>query len=448
MDNIKELISQFKIPIIAVGGLLLMFILSNTVVPMIQDKIANKTPIVEIEAKNTKVYKNTDELVEGDFKVTAIHEDGAKTSISSDQIELSKTSLDPVGNSTTVTLTYKEKPSIACNVDVEIEREKVMGFECGYPNENDVIAVLYSNGELCFEGSGDTLIAEQGKYLWSKYVDQIKAVTFEKDVTPRVMDYWFDKMEELTYVGAIPSSVQSMKGTFNKCISLTTMADWTNCDSLLDISSCYAGCTNLKYTVEVPGGVVKADSAFEGCILIPKTPNLSNAVSMRQAIGMFKGCSKLVSITMPPNLIEMDSMFEDCMNLQIMPTIPASVTSMTKSFSKCVALKQLTVIPANVDKMENCFAECEFIDGTVTINANPTKMNNCFKGACVATRLDLNGSSIILDAFANSNEYGNITVNGHQPIPEIKSLDTYNKYIENLEREKLKEQQRAQQNGN
>lgn len=453
MDTVKELLEQFKVPLIIAGVAIILFIVLGKVVPIIQEANANKTPIAEIEAENDKTYKNTEELSAEDFKVTAIHEDGAKTKLSSDMVELSKTTLNQVGATTTVTLTYKEDSSIYCNVDVNVEREKIMGFQCGYPNVSNVIAVLYSNGELCFEGEGDTLTFEKGKYPWNKYDKQkdypITSVTFQKTVQPRVMDYWFENLETLTYVDAIPDTVQSMKRTFAGCTNLTTMADWTKCESLLDISECYLKCSNLKYTVAMPSKVTKATSAFEDCILLQKTPNLANATSLRQTDKMFKGCAKLVSITMPPNLKNMENMFENCINLQIMPSIPENVTNMKGSFKGCTVLSTLSTIPASVDLMSNCFERCEFISGTATINANPSDMGNAFKDACIATSLDLNGSSVILDAFANSNNYGNITVNGQKPIETIKSYADYEKYIKNLEKEKEKareEELKAQQN--
>lgn len=445
MDTIVDIIKQFKVPIILLGVVLLSFILMGTVVPIIQEVNANKTPIEKITAENNKEYKNTDEILPQDFKVTAIHEDGAKTAVPTEEIELSRTTLNPVGDATTVTLTWSGDSSISCDVDVKVEREKILGFQCGYPNVENVIAVLYSNGELCFEGEGDTLISEKGKYLWQQKYDgsdniPITSVTFQKTVRPSVMDYWFSGIETLTYVDAIPDSVRSMKGTFKDCVGLETMADWTNCGSLLNISECYQGCTGLKYTVPVPSNVNRANNAFTECLLLQKTPNLTDADSLTLCSEMFSGCEKLVSVTMPPNIEDMEGMFRECTNLQVMPSIPDSTKNMKDAFYKCTALKTLSAIPGNVEDMESCFRECYYIEGTAVINANPEDMGNAFDGACESTRLDLSGSSLILDAFANTCKYGNITVNGQKPIAEITSLSAYEKYIKDLE--KMKESER------
>lgn len=437
MDTIFEILKKFKIPLIIAGAVVVLLLVVNNIYPILKDANDHKTPIVEIIAENSKVYEPTEEILIDDFIITAIHEDGKRTDVALSDVELSKTSINITGDTTTVTIIYKPDTSIYCNVDVKSRREKIIGFQCGYPDVKNVIAVLYSNGELCFEGKGDTLTFPEGGYPWQNYEESseypIKSVTFESGVTPRVMDYWFENIYTIEYVDPIPESVQSMKWTFSGCTWLTTIADWTNCKNLLDITGIYNGCVSLKYTYEVPSGITKASSAFAGCVRLQKTPNLANATSLRTAHGMFQECTKLVSITMPPNVTNITNMFASCINLQIMPSIPESVLYMDGTFQGCTALKTLSTIPYNVYSISNCFANCEFIEGTCTINANPEDLNGAFSGACVATSLDLNGSSLILDAFANTHEYYNITVNGKDPIPEIKSYEDYKEYKRQME---------------
>lgn len=437
MDTIFEILKKFKIPLIIAGAVVVLLLVVNNIYPILKDANDHKTPIVEIIAENSKVYEPTEEILIDDFIITAIHEDGKRTDVALSDVELSKTSINITGDTTTVTIIYKPDTSIYCNVDVKSRREKIIGFQCGYPDVKNVIAVLYSNGELCFEGKGDTLTFPEGEYPWQNYEESseypIKSVTFESGVTPRIMDYWFEGVVTLEHVDPIPESVQSMKKTFNGCTALTTIADWTNCTNLLDITGAYGECVNLKYTFEVPQSVTKASGAFSGCILLQKTPNLANATSLKMADGMFERCAKLVSITMPPNVTNIANMFASCINLQIMPSIPESVVYMDGTFSGCTALNTLSEIPYNVYSISNCFANCEFIGGTCTINANPEELGGVFSGACVATSLDLNGSSVILDAFANTNEYSNITVNGKPPIPEIQSYEDYKEYKRQME---------------
>jgi hypothetical protein len=443
VKKMSDILKQFKIPIIIGVVVLILFIVVGTVVPMIQESQANKTPIVDIEAENEIKYETTQEIKASDFTIKAIHEDGATTKVSSSDVEVSKSYVNPIGATTIVTLTYLPDPSITCEVEVKVNREKVVGFQCGYPNVTNVVAVLYTNGELCFEGEGDILTFDEGSQPWLSYDEQgdypITSISFEDTVTPSVLDYVFEGISTLTYVDTIPTSVISMNSTFKNCTALESMADWENCENLLNISNCYSGCTNLKYTVSVPSNVKKANNAFENCILLQKTPNLSNATSLTTATSMFAGCKKLVSITMPPNLENMNNMFENCINLKIMPTIPETVLYMSSAFKNDTSLTTLSTIPKNVQTIDSCFSNCSHIDGECEINANPTSMGNVFENTCTVTTLNIYGDSLILDAFANSNNEQHILVNGEVAKTSIQSLDDYNRLQEEIARQKEEE---------
>lgn len=441
----KEIFERFKMPIIIGGGFIVLFILLGKVMPIIAEMNSNKTPIVGIEASNDINYGKTQEILATDFAISAIHEDGGKTSIDPSQVEVSRSYVNPIGAKTVVTLTYLPDPTISCDVEVNVDRQKIVSFQCGYPNITNVVAVLYSNGELAFEGEGDVLTYEDQKYPWKQKYDNkdknpITSISFGGGVQPTNFDGFFSGIETLVYIDKIPETVISMKGTFEDCTGLETMADWSDCHSLLNISECYKDCVSLKYTTEIPDHVVKATSAFEGCQSLQKTPSLTKAVSLVQADAMFKECSKLVSITMPPNVQVIDSMFKECINLHIMPTLPETILSMNSAFEGSTNLTTLTTIPESVKSMNKAFAKCDFITGECEINATPDDMNGCFDASCVTTKLNLTGKSLILDAFANSNKVGHITVNGEPAQTDIKSLNDYNKMLEKQQKELEKQQ--------
>lgn len=440
-----DMLGTFKKPLIIMAVAIVMLLIFCVAMPAMNESKSYKTPITEIKAENEKVYLTTDEILPEDFSVTAVHEDGAETPLDSTEIELSRTSVEPVGAKTTVTLTYKEDASVYCDADVSVQRDKIMGFECGYPDVTNVVAVLYSNGELCFEGEGDTLVANEGNYAWKEKSDSILSVSFEKGVQPRVMDEWFSGMELLSYVAQIPASVQSMKDTFAECIGLTSIADWTGCRNLLNIDGCYKSCSSLKYTVPVSSSVIRANEAFSQCPMLQKTPNLSGSSSLVKCQNMFSGCTRLVSVTVPPNAEDITGMFMGCTNLQIMPSVPQSVKIMDSAFADCTAMKSMAEIPSSVDSMKNCFSGCQFLQGTAVIHANPNELSDCFAGACIATKLDLTGTSLILDAFANTNEEYMITVNGRKPNPQITSLESYEEYLQEAERARQEELQKQQE---
>ncbi len=68
----------------------------------------------------------------------------------------------------------------------------VATFKVGDPVASDVKAVLDTDGILKFTGSGDTQIYEnQESVPWRKYKDDIRQVTFENDVAPNNLNYYF-----------------------------------------------------------------------------------------------------------------------------------------------------------------------------------------------------------------------------------------------------------------
>ena len=97
----------------------------------------------------------------------------------------------------------------------------VATFKVGDPVASDVKAVLDTDGILKFTGSGDTQIYEnQESVPWRKYKDDIRQVTFENDVAPNNLNYYFSDHKNLLSVSIIPDTVEEMAQTFSNCPSL------------------------------------------------------------------------------------------------------------------------------------------------------------------------------------------------------------------------------------
>lgn len=207
---VKEAMKPFKKPLIAAIILFLVYILVAKVIPLVNDIRAQKTPIVSIEASNEEVYHQNTRIKKSDFKVYAIHETGAKSRVDTDQFEISTDKPKQTGKITKVTVTMDR---FTCEVKVKNDRKKLASFACGSPELSDVHAVVYSNGELCFEGKGDILIFDE--YPWKSYDgsrdNPITSVSFEKEVTPKNLDRFFYGISSMQYVESIPESVESME---------------------------------------------------------------------------------------------------------------------------------------------------------------------------------------------------------------------------------------------
>lgn len=426
MKIAKELWTTFKKPILMIGAILIVFFLAKGVLPFIANQTANKTPIAEISAKNEKEYSKTQEIKKSDFTVKAKHESGKTSTLSNDDFELSKTSIDKTGSSTDLVITLKKNKDISCKVKVKNKRKPIVSFECGNPKLSDVKAILYSNGELCFEGKGDVLIYDEGDFPWMDYEGEddypIEAVTFEDTVTPTSLDYFFSKIETLRYVKNIPSSVESMENTFSET-ALTKAPDVSNCVNLLNMSGTYSECESLKYVPALPSTVRNIDSICEDCISLEKAPDVTNATDVISAKKSFKNCKKLIEGNVPSSVQDMSEMYSSCINLKSMPEIPNTVKIMDNAFSDDVSLTNLTNIPESVESANSCFNNCTKISGILLINGNPSDYNSFFRGAATATKVDLQGSSKMLDILASTADNDNITVNGKAPDKAISYTD-------------------------
>ena len=433
MNKFLETIKPFRMPLILVGVLLVVFLVATQLVPVITDLAASDSPITGIEATTDKVYLSGEEIAESDFSAQAIHEDGSKSRLSSDEIAVQTDSIYPVGATSMVTIALAADRNITCEVEVTVEREPIMGFECGYPELDSVTAVLYSNGELCFEGEGDVLVFTEGEQPWLNYEEMeespILAVSFEEGVEPTNLNYWFEGCETLTYVDRIPSSVTTMVRSFKDCVNLISAGDWTSCENLLNISEAYSGCTLLNSAPAIPSSVRTANRTFENCVNLQTAADASSATSLLSTQYMYSGCSKLIEASLPPNVVDITGVYEYCINLQAMPNIPDSTEVMSGSFAGCSTLETLTAIPVGVTNLERCFEGCEVISGDLTINADCEDFSNMFTGAALAPQVNLIGTSKLLDAYANTydsfqeNERYGIFVNGEWPDPAVTSYE-------------------------
>lgn len=390
----------------------------TVILPTYNRVSAESSPIVSLEASNNLEYARSDTINPEDFTVTAIHKNGKKVKVDPEDITLSRTKIKRVGKKTLVTVQLKKDTTINCDVYVKNHRDPLIRFNCGASDLESVKAVLYDNGELCFEGKGDVL--QFNDYPWLDNYEgaddhPIEAVTFEEGVTPSVMDNWFSGLETLTYVGKIPSSVESMSETFADCTSLIKGADWSGCTKLLNTTGTYNGCSSLTEVPALPVSVRIADHMCEGCSELLKATDLSKATSLTSAQSAFAGCSKLTTASMAPKIIYINGMYQTCINLKEAPAIPNTVISMDESFSGDLSLTKLSSIPATVKSMNSSFSGCKRIEGSVVIDATPDEFNSCFSEAAVATKINLTGASKNLNLIADTAESGNILVNGKIP---------------------------------
>lgn len=436
-DKILEQLRPFRIPLIILGVFLAVLFILSVALPSVRTAMNGSSPVVSILAENDTVYEGGDEISPEDFTVKAVHENGGKSELSTDEFKIDKKEIPPIGATAEITVTFVDDPEISCKTEVQVEREPVVKFQVGYPDISGVTAILYSNGELCLEGKGEVLVCDEGEYPWLDYENMdenpVRSVSFKDGVTPTSMNYWFEGIETLVYVDTLPSTVQSLEKTFADCTALTTAADWSACTNLYNIDEIYSGCTALAQAEPLVPSISSAYQAFKECTSLVSCPDSSNAENLINSSGMYAQCTSLADAQIGPAVENMSEMFEGCINLRRMPRIPDRARDLSSAFSGCVVLgaaegesegqeNLLTNIPASAEDISNMFSDCMLLQGELTVDCESEKFSGVFSGdTCKSTQVNLTGNSRLLDVLANTNEYGNVTVNGEKPDPELTS---------------------------
>ena len=130
--------------------------------------------------------------------------------------------------------------------------------------------------------------------------------------------------------------------------------------------------------------VTDMDSMFENCYELQTIPQLYTS-KVTTMSGMFNSCQNLQTIPQldTSKVIRMDYMFHDCQNLQTIPQLNTiQVTRMDSMFATCT---NLTTIPQldtrNVTNMSSMFYVCKKLQTIPQLNtSNVTNMNRMFDG--------------------------------------------------------------------
>lgn len=407
----KNPIKLVSIIIVSVFGILIMLKLGLSLLGNINVN-SNDSPIVKISGTCDKEYLVSETVDINTFNMRAIHEDGKESNLPVENVTLLSDTLPKTGGKALIPVALTENNNIGCYVEVKIQREPYVSFTCGYPTIDDVKAVLYTNGELRFEGKGDFLVFDTGNQPWLNYdgIDEhpIKAVSFDDTVAPVSLNYLFRGLDSLEYVDKIPNSVVTMVETFSGCQSLSATADWSECTNLINADYCYYGDSNLVYIHPLPSSLRTARSIFNSCESLAYVPDVNNAINLTNTVEMFANCKKMTNSVIPPNAVYIDGIFANCINLRVMPDIPVSVESMSSAFSNNISMTACSTIPKGVLNIENCFNGCELLEGEITINCNADSYSGLFSGACLATKLTAKGESFLLSEYVETCDTGNI----------------------------------------
>ena len=333
----------------------------------------------------------------------------------------------------------------------------------GSNGTSDVIATLYSDGELAVTGTGNTVVfhvVKDAPWCEGTYKAQVKSSTIVSTVKPTNMLYWYNGCSNLTTVPTIPSSVEKIGYTFLNCMSLTNAPDLTGCTNLTDMDSTFIGCTSLTdmsgYVIPasvtnmngtfynclqltnapvIPSGVDNMDGTFGGCTHLMKAPDITKCTSLNSMVGTFDGCTSLPadmsSYIIPAGVENMTATFSGCTQLTKAPVMPSGVNNMGSTFRNCTHLIKAPEIPSGVLNMDFTFQDCTgLVTGPSVIPAGVTSMRYTFKNCTALTdtmqinaSLNQNYEDCFINASTNAGTnltvYGSTAANNEITVREI-----------------------------
>lgn len=362
-----------------------------------------KEPVKSISSEFVGTVRPTETIGRSMLRVTAETPSGEKYDIT-DRYSIDVVEAPRNGSSFEVTVSYR---GVTDKVIIPVTRNAVVEYSIGYPYQDSVKATVYSNGDLVFDGEGETQKLDDDNIPWAE--ETYSYVEFLSDVEPRNIDYWFSDNPELTICRNIPNTVESMLGTFKGDTGLLRTPEYFQCTYLRVMQSAFEGCSSLDWADTLPINVQNANYIFSGCSSLKRAPDIMKAGKLEDANGMFKGCTKLADAPQLPNsVITMKECYKDCINIHKASTFPVRIVDITSSYENCTSLETAAPIPESVISLNRCFAGCRDLNGYLEINTDSREFSSMFYGAVESgkeLRLSGNCGNLISIQHETGNRY-------------------------------------------
>lgn len=337
------------------------------------------TQISIITEKGYTAGESLDEIV-----VTAkgITEDGAKAEqqLSEDQYTLEPATVPEHGHDFTLTVSLKEDEEITVSETLLIQRKEMLRYDIGRSDPEAVQAVLYENGDLEIQGSGEVKKFKESDIPWREgEVIYLSWIDPEADVES--MDYWFSGSE--TFLGMlcpVSDTVKTMVQTFYGCTAMTMVPDMSGAVNLEDLTGCYSG-SAITDGGEWPGNLKTAEEAYKNCISLIHAADASACVQLKSMKNCYSGCTALSDSDTPDCTENMEGAYQNCLNIK-QATIPSKVSNLASTYAGCTGLTKVEgTIPASCDSLSGTFKDCKFLSGELKINCSISSLSGTFTGA-------------------------------------------------------------------
>lgn len=304
----------------------------------------------------------------------------------------------------------------------------------GYFTAKAVSYMMMNDAEMTFYYDGQNFSRQENgyrKYLvhdtptWSNDANLsfVKNVTFDASFTdyqPTTTAGWFAGASTLKTITGLEnlqtSSVESMKGMFEDCYSVTTLdLSGFSTDNVTDMTDLFKNCYSLS-SLDMSEWTLTNVTPMESlrdCINL-KTLTMQNAWMPTSMNGMFKNFSNLTTLDLSgchmENVKSAYQLFYGCYNLTSLKLDnwdTGNMTNMTSMFINCTKLTNLdlsSMNTENVTNMDYMFYNCKALKNLDLRNFNTYKVKGTsymFSG-CTALRSIYVGDDWNMDGVSSS----------------------------------------------
>lgn len=380
--NIEKYIIKNRITII-IGSLIIFLVFGITFFyNQNKKKVDNIQKVLDISIC-PKTSLNAGEDVDG-IVVTAkgITEDGTKTEqqLSGDQYTLKPATVPEHGHDFTLNVSLKEDEEIAVSETLLIQRKEMLRYDIGRSGPETVQAVLYENGDLEIQGSGEVKKFKESDIPWREG-EVIYLAWIDPEAEVDSMDYWFSGSK--TFLGMlcpVSDTVKTMVQTFYGCTAMTMVPDMSGAVNLEDLTGCYSG-SAVTDGGEWPGNLKTAEEAYKNCTSLIHAADASACVQLKSMKNCYSGCTALSDSDTPDCTENMEGAYQNCLNIK-QATIPSKVSNLASTYSGCTGLTKVEgTIPASCDSLSGTFKDCKFLSGELKINCSISSLSGTFTGA-------------------------------------------------------------------
>ena len=166
-----------------------------------------------------------------------------------------------------------------------------------------------------------------------------------------------------------------------------------------NMSSTFAGCSNLNQNILIPDRATNMSGTFAYCSNLNQNIIIPNNVTMME--DTFSGCSNLnQNILIPNSVTIMGDIFAYCSNLNQNIIIPNSVTNVRYTFFNCSSLNQnIYLYSDKIDSMQGAFKNCYLLsDKYIHIRSSiPMSTSNHIYNSLVSNYTGVNWSGRVVN---------------------------------------------------